>query len=46
MAGEYENEIFSLLVRHMNSISRMLMQDPTNFAPIFNVRQVHGREHR
>lgn len=39
---EFE-EIFSLMVRHMNSISSMLMESPEDFEPIFMERQIKGK---
>lgn len=36
-------EIFSLMVRHMNSISAMLMEAPEDFEPIFMERKVKGK---
>jgi uncharacterized protein len=35
--------IFSLMIRHMNSISGMLMKYPEEFAPLFLEREVEGR---
>ena len=39
---EFEG-IFTLMVRHMNSISRMLMESPEDFEPLFMERQVKGK---
>jgi len=36
-------EIFSLMMRHMNSISFMLMAHPADFEPIFMERKANGR---
>jgi uncharacterized protein len=50
--GEYEpvwesekefQEIFSLMIRHMNSIAHMLMEAPEHFEPAFLEREVDGR---
>jgi len=39
---EFEG-IFALMIRHMNGISRMLMESPEDFEPIFMERQVEGK---
>jgi uncharacterized protein len=39
---EFE-EIFGLLVRHMNSIAAMLMHQPEDFEPLFYEREVEGK---
>lgn len=36
-------QIFSLLVRHMNGIAAMLMESPDDFEPIFMEREVDGK---
>lgn len=50
--GNYEPEwknqedfekVLSLLIRHMNSIVTMLMQQPEDFEPLFNERVVEGK---
>jgi uncharacterized protein len=38
-------EIFSLLIRHMNSIADLLMQQPEDFEPLFHERVVHERRY-
>ncbi len=38
---EFEG-IFSLMMRHMNAIARMLMEAPEDFEPIFLQRKVEG----
>lgn len=35
-------KIFTLMMRHMNMISRMLMQAPADFEPLYHERQVEG----
>jgi uncharacterized protein len=41
-AGEVE-QVFSWMIRHMNGISAMLMQQPEDFEPIFCESEVDGR---
>ncbi len=41
--GKEFEEIFALMVRHMNSISAMLMEAPEDFEPIFMERKVEGK---
>ena len=41
---EFE-EIFSLLVRHMNGITGMLIETPDAFEPIFMEREMNGRQY-
>jgi uncharacterized protein len=36
-------DIFSLMMRHMNVIAAMLMEAPEEFEPLFNEREVDGR---
>ena len=38
-------EIFSLMMRHMNVISGLLMQAPTEFEPVYFEREVGGHTH-
>lgn len=41
---EFE-KIFNLLVRHMNSIARLLVEQPEVFEPLFLTREVSGKTH-
>ncbi|MEX2132225.1 MAG: UPF0149 family protein [Pseudohongiellaceae bacterium] len=41
---EFE-KIFNLLVRHMNSIASVLMEQPEDFEPLFLTREVSGKTH-
>jgi len=41
-AKEFEN-IFSLMMRHMNGIAALLMGQPEDFEPMFLVREVKGK---
>jgi len=36
------HDIFSLMMRHMNAIARMLMQAPDDFEPLYLEREVEG----
>ena len=39
-------EIFSLMMRHMNSIAHFLMEEPEHFEPVFLQTSIDGETHR